>query len=183
VLAGLPVRLAVSPTNVGQSRARNLAAAQARGDVLAFWTTTAWRSGDGCGRWCPTSTIKPLIAGGRVLAARCTGPVASFEARARRSTWAATAARVAADGAVAYLPTCNLIVRRDVLQHVGGFDAAMALGRRRLRLAGASGRLAGLVSPEARHPPSRRAAGAAGPARRLRSSKRTCSAGTRTAAA
>lgn len=128
-LAGLPVRLTASATNVGQSRARNLAAAHARGDLLAFLDNDCVAEP----RWLRAlvpylSDPTFAIVGGRVLAACSSGPVASYESARSPLDMGAHGGEVAADGAVAYLPTCNLIVRRDVLQHVGGFDADMALG-------------------------------------------------------
>ena len=39
-----------------------------------------------------------------------------------------SASAVGPDEAVAYLPTCNFVVRRDVLLAVGGFAADMRLG-------------------------------------------------------
>jgi mycofactocin system glycosyltransferase len=128
-LTGLPIRLLRLEQNVGQSAARNLAAAEAAGDVLAFTDNDCIADRD----W--LRTLVPYfgdpataIVGGRVLAPPPTGPVASFEAVRSPLDMGPMAGRVGPDAAVAYLPTCNFLVRRDVLLAQGGFAAEMRVG-------------------------------------------------------
>lgn len=128
-LAGLPVRLLRQETNIGQSAARNLAAGAARGALLAFIDNDcvadpAWL------RTLVPHIDSPAISivGGRVLAPPPDGPVAAFEAVRSPLDMGACGGEVGHAEAVAYMPTCNLVVRRDVLLTVGGFAAEMRLG-------------------------------------------------------
>ncbi len=129
VLAGLPVRLVRLSDNLGQSSARNLAAAQARGDLLAFVDNDCLAEPQWLRALVPYLDDPAIaIVGGRVVAPPASGTVAAFEAARSPLDMGAYAGEVAANSVVAYLPTCNLIVRREVFQAVGGFDAQMALG-------------------------------------------------------
>ena len=128
-LEGLPIRLIRFERNAGQSAARNLAAAKAQGELLAFidndcvadpaWlrTLVPWLGDPGIS-----------IVGGRVSAPPPTTSIAAFEAVRSPLDMGAVASAVGPDEAVAYLPTCNLVVRRDKLLAAGGFAAEMRLG-------------------------------------------------------
>jgi mycofactocin system glycosyltransferase len=128
-LAGLPIRLIRLDRNIGQSAARNLAAADARGELLAFIDNDciadpAWL------RSLVPYLDDPAVAmvGGRVVAPPPARPVAAFEAVRSPLDMGAIASGVGPDEVVAYLPTCNFVVRRDVLLAASGFDADMRLG-------------------------------------------------------
>ena len=128
-LADLPVRLLNVERNIGQSAARNLAAAEASGDVLAFIdndcvATPTWL------RELVPYLADPTMAmvGGRIVAPPPTGMVAAYEAVCSPLDMGPTEGTVGPDEVVAYLPTCNLLVRRDVLLAEGGFDTEMRLG-------------------------------------------------------
>lgn len=128
-LAGLPVRILRQEHNIGQSAARNLAAAHAGGELLAFidndcvadraWlkslTPCFWDGGIG-------------IVGGRVSAPPVAGRIAAFEAARSPLDMGAVGGPVGPRAAIQYLPTCNLLVRRDLLLAQGGFDSAMRVG-------------------------------------------------------
>ncbi|MDS4021783.1 MAG: mycofactocin biosynthesis glycosyltransferase MftF [Candidatus Competibacter sp.] len=129
VLADLPIRLLRQQRNIGQSAARNLAAVEAQGELLAFIDNDcvaepAW-----------LRTLVPHlddpavgIVGGRVISPTPEGWVAAFEAARSPLDMGAVGGTVGPGETVAYLPTCNLIVRRDLLLAQGGFDADMRLG-------------------------------------------------------
>lgn len=128
-IADLPVQLIRLDRNRGQSAARNIAAAEAQGEVLAFIDNDciadpAW-----------LRTLVPhlddrrvAVVGGRVIAPPPGSPVAAFEAVRSPLDMGAAASAVGPDEAVAYLPTCNLLARRDALLAVGGFATEMRLG-------------------------------------------------------
>jgi mycofactocin system glycosyltransferase len=128
-LTNLPVRLLRQDRNIGQSAARNLAAAQAKGDLLAFIDNDCVAATD----W-----LKALVShfdranvgiiGGRVLAPVPDSPVAAFEAVRSPLDMGPVESQVGPGEWVSYLPTCNLLVRRDLLLRNGGFDPKMRLG-------------------------------------------------------
>ncbi|TVR83231.1 MAG: mycofactocin system glycosyltransferase [Rhodospirillales bacterium] len=128
-LAGLPVRYMRLDHNSGQSAARNLAAAEAEGTLLAF-TDNDCVSSPGWLRdllaWFGDPDV--AVVGGRVIAPAPNGRVAAFEAVRSPLDMGSTTGAVGPAEAIAYLPTCNLIVRRDAFLAVGGFSADMRVG-------------------------------------------------------
>lgn len=128
-LDGLPVRLLRLERNVGQSAARNLAAAEAAGEVLAFIDNDCIAERGWLRALVPYfGDPDTAIVGGRVVATPAIGPVAAFEAVRSPLDMGPVAGRVGPEAAVAYLPTCNFLVRRDVLLAHGGFAAEMRVG-------------------------------------------------------
>ena len=128
-LAGLPVRLLRQERNIGQSAARNLAATQAQGTLLAFIDNDCRADPDWL-RALVAAMSEPDVAivGGRVIAPEPTGPVAAFEAVRSPLDMGPHSGEVGPGQRVAYMPTCNLVVRRDALLEVQGFTAVMLLG-------------------------------------------------------
>ena len=129
LLEDLPVRVIRLDRNVGQSAARNLAAAEATGDLLAFTDNDCTADP----RWLRDlvpwfDTPERAAVGGRVLAPPADGPVARFEAVRSPLDMGAAGGEVGPRESVAYLPTCNLIVRRDALLAAAGFDGDMRVG-------------------------------------------------------
>lgn len=128
-LAGMPVRLVRLEANVGQSAARNIGAAEAEGELLAFTDNDCTAEPGWLRALVPYFTDPAVVlAGGRVVAAAAEGPVAAFEAVRSPLDMGAQGGAVGPDAAVAYLPTCNLLVRRDALLAIGGFSVAMRVG-------------------------------------------------------
>jgi mycofactocin glycosyltransferase len=128
-LAGLPVRLLRQEHNIGQSAARNLAAAEARGELLAFIDNDCVADPAWLRNLVPCLDEPAVgIVGGRVIAPPPAGRVAAFEAVRSPLDMGAVGGPVGPDEVVAYLPTCNLIVRRDLLLVQEGFASDMRLG-------------------------------------------------------
>ncbi len=128
-LRDLPITLLRQERNIGQSAARNLAAAIASGAVLAFIDNDCVAEPD----W--LKTLLPYLAdpsvaivGGRVIAPPTHGAVAAFEMVRSPLDMGAVATEVTPTAAVSYLPTCNLLVRLDALLAQGGFDATLRVG-------------------------------------------------------
>ena len=128
-LDGLLVRSLRLDRNVGPSAARNLAAAEAEGELLAFIdndcvATPGWL------RDLVPYFGDPDIAsvGGRVVALPSAGAVAAFEAVRSPLDMGPVGGAVGPREAVAYVPSCNLVVRRDVLLAHGGFAPEMRVG-------------------------------------------------------
>lgn len=128
-LAGLPIRLIRLDRNLGQSAARNLAATEAEGEVLAFIDNDCIAASDWLATLVP-HLVDPSVAivGGRVIAPPSTGPIAAFEAVRSPLDMGSMAGPVGPDEAVAYLPTCNFLIRRDAFLAVGGFTPELRLG-------------------------------------------------------
>lgn len=128
-LDGLPIRLLRLERNVGQSAARNLAAAEADGELLAF-TDNDCRVDAGWLRELVPYFGDPDIAivGGRVIAPPPSGAVAAFEAVRSPLDMGVAGGPVGPREAVAYLPACNFIARREAFLACGGFAADMRLG-------------------------------------------------------
>jgi mycofactocin system glycosyltransferase len=129
VLSDLPVRLLRQDRNIGQSAARNLAAAEAGGDILAFIDNDCAADKDWLRNLIPYLTEPTVgIVGGRVIAPPPEGRVAAYEAVRSPLDMGVVGGTVGADEAVQYLPTCNVIIRRDVMLALGGFASEMRLG-------------------------------------------------------
>ena len=132
-LTGLPVRLLRLEHNIGQSAARNLAAAEADGALLAFTDNDCVADAGWLRDLVPYFGDPDIaIVGGRVIAPPPTGAVtsavAAFEAVRSPLGMGPAGGPVGPREAVAYLPSCNLVVRRDVFLACGGFAADMRLG-------------------------------------------------------
>lgn len=132
-LAGLPIRLLRLEHNIGQSAARNLAAAEADGALLAFIDNDCVAGPGWLADLVPYFADPDIaIVGGRVIAppptGAATGGVAAFEAVRSPLDMGSAAGPVGPGEAVAYLPTCNLVVRHHALLACGGFAAEMRVG-------------------------------------------------------
>lgn len=128
-LYDLPVRLLRQDHNIGQSAARNLAAKKAQGDLLAFIDNDCVADPG----WLKKLVLyinqpQVAIAGGRVAAPASEGPIGAFEAVRSPLDMGPVAAQVGPQQVVPYLPTCNFMVRRQVLLEQGGFDEQLRLG-------------------------------------------------------
>ena len=128
-LRDLPVRLLRQDRNIGQSAARNLAATAANGEILAFIDNDCVAEPDWLRALLPYLDDPTIaIVGGRVTAPPARGAVAAFEAVRSPLDMGAAETEVTPSAAVSYLPTCNLLVRRDALLAQGGFDATLRVG-------------------------------------------------------
>lgn len=128
-LAGLPVPVVRLDRNLGQSAARNLAAAAATGELLAFIDNDCEAAPDWLRELVPHFGDPQVVAvGGRVMAPAPDGPVAAFEAVRSPLDMGPVAGPVGPAEPVAYLPTCNLVVRRRAWLAAGGFAAEMRVG-------------------------------------------------------
>lgn len=128
-LAGLPVRLIRQEQNSGQSVARNRAATMAQGEVLAFIDNDCVAAPDWLRRLVTAlDELRVALVGGRVLAPPPQGRVAAFEAVRSPLDMGTVSGPVGPDEPIGYMPSCNLVVRRDLLLRINGFDPAMSLG-------------------------------------------------------
>lgn len=128
-LAGLPVQVVRFEQNRGQSAARNHAAALARGEVVALIDNDCVAD-PGWLAALVAALDEPRVAivGGRVMAPPPAGPVAAFEAVRSPLDMGPASGAVGPGEAIGYMPSCNLVVRRELMLRLGGFDPAMTLG-------------------------------------------------------
>jgi mycofactocin system glycosyltransferase len=106
-----------------------LAAAEAQGELLAFIDNDCVADPAWLRNLIPYLEETGVgIVGGRVLAPPPTGRVAAFEAVRSPLDMGAVGGPVGPDEIIVYLPTCNLLVRRDLLLVQGGFASDMRLG-------------------------------------------------------
>lgn len=128
-LTDLPARLLRQEHNIGQSAARNQAAALARGELLAFIDNDCLAEPGWLRAVVPYFTDPAVgIVGGRVTAPPGETRTAAFEAVRSPLDMGAVGGPVGPNEAVAYLPTCNLLARRELLSRQRGFAAELRLG-------------------------------------------------------
>ncbi len=128
-LEGLAVPVVRLDRNLGQSAARNLAANAVSGELLAFIDNDCEAAPDWLRALVPYFGDPQVVAvGGRVVAPAPDGPVAAFEAARSPLDKGPVEGPVGPAEPVAYLPTCNLVVRRRAWLAVGGFRAEMRVG-------------------------------------------------------
>ena len=129
VLNGLPVKLLRAEVNIGQSAARNLAAAVAQGELLAFIDNDCEAEPNWLCALIPHMDDPAIgIVGGRVISPPPSGQVAVFKSIRSPLDMGDDEAEVDLGGTVPFLPACNLIIRRDVFSWLKGFDSKMLLG-------------------------------------------------------
>jgi mycofactocin system glycosyltransferase len=128
-LDDLPVRLLRQDHNIGQSAARNRAAKEAQGELLAFIDNDCIADPAWLKKLVPyINQPQVAIAGGRVIAPVSEGTIGAFEALRSPLDMGSVAAEVGPQQVVPYLPTCNFMVRRHVLLEQDGFDEQLRLG-------------------------------------------------------
>ncbi|WP_049941942.1 mycofactocin biosynthesis glycosyltransferase MftF [Haloterrigena turkmenica] len=110
----VPVGSAANPLGIGASRNRGVDAASH--DIIAFTDADCRPRPDWLSALVPALAAHDVV-GGRVRP-RGDGPVDAYEGQNSSLDMGAYAARVDPDGATPYLPTANLLARREVLERV-----------------------------------------------------------------
>lgn len=128
-LSKFPVKAILMSEHVGQSACRNTAVRVAKGEIVAFTDSDCVVDP----HW--LADLVPLFADPRVGAVG--GMVAPLSRASRLQRYEEVRSplyqgreqrEVHADSSLSYLPTCNLLVRKRVLEEAKGFDESMELG-------------------------------------------------------
>jgi mycofactocin system glycosyltransferase len=128
-LAGLPVRLVRNEASAGPSAARNRGAALAGGAIVAF-TDNDCEVSPGWLRALVPYLDDPGVGfvGGRVVGPPEGGAIMAFEAVRSSLDMGPGPGEVGIGEAIPYMPSCNLLARRELLARLGGFAADMPIG-------------------------------------------------------
>jgi mycofactocin system glycosyltransferase len=129
VIGRYPVRLLAYPENRGQSAARNLGVAAARGEIIAFIDSDCVAEPHWLSELTPYfQDPRVALVGGYVAAYYRETWLDRYEAAASPLNMGEHLAIGEAQDLDFYVPTCNLLVRRDAYQEVGGLDEALRFG-------------------------------------------------------
>lgn len=122
-------RLIIQPYNRGQSAARNTGAGVARGEIIAFLDSDCMASP----RW--LRDLVPYFQDPRV--ALVGGFVDSYYRKKRMDRYEQVCSALnmgpqsamgRGENCVFYVPTCNMLVRKDIYAQAGGLDANLRVG-------------------------------------------------------
>ncbi len=113
----------------GPAAARNVGAANARGEILAFIDSDCTASAEWLGELIPLfSDSKTAAVGGMVDGMCTTSAVDRYEAVMSSLSLGSRERSGSGGDDTFYLPSCNMLVRRTTFLSVGGFDDAMHVG-------------------------------------------------------
>lgn len=128
ILATLPIKAVLNPVHSGAAKCRNLGWQAARGELIAF-TDSDCRADPGWLKELVDEMAEPDIAavGGLVKSPGTGSRIDRYEACRSPLYSGGVEKEVKSESTISYLPTCNLIVRRSVLEHLGGFDVSFPL--------------------------------------------------------
>lgn len=125
--AGCPV--ISTETNRGQSWARNRAAEEAKGDILAFIDADCVAQPDWLAQLVPIfSWERAGAVGGRVESCYHDTAIDRYESAFSSLQLGKNAIVEGAGPGTFYVPTCNMLVRRAVYQELGGLREEMRVG-------------------------------------------------------
>ena len=128
-LAGLPARLVRHERSRGPSAARNAGAALAAGELVAFTDNDCVVRPDWLRALVPYLGDPAVgFAGGRVVGPPEGGPIMAFEAVRSSLDMGPNSGEVGVGQSIPYMPSCNLIARRVLLERLGGFAEDMPIG-------------------------------------------------------
>lgn len=125
----LPVRVIRNPERKGPGAARNIGAAQAEGDILAFIDGDCVADRSWLADLLPAFEDETVVAvGGGLISAQERTWIQRYEGVSHPSQRGRAAAEVRPGAANDFLPGCNILVRRRAFQQIGGFDTTHHLG-------------------------------------------------------
>jgi mycofactocin system glycosyltransferase len=141
----LPVRVLRADTHLGPAACRNLGAAAAQGEILAFIDGDCLADPDWLADLVSAFEDHAVVAvGGGVVSAAKHTLVQLYEEVRHPSQRGRSATEIRPGGSNDFLPGCNMLVRRTAFLSIGGFEESMHLGEDvdlTWRLAGSAGRI------------------------------------------
>jgi mycofactocin glycosyltransferase len=129
IASSFPCKLVSLDESHGQSYCRNLGARQAQGDIIAFLDSDCVASST----WLKELTTyfqweQMGIVGGRVDGFYDQSPLDRYEKTFSSLAMGKYFIHAKNDKTQAYVPTCNLLVRKNIFREVGGIKDDMAVG-------------------------------------------------------
>ncbi len=122
------VRLHRLPRHSGISEGRNQGLLRSRGEIVAYTDSDCVVSPGWLRRLVPLLEPRVAAIGGGVTGLHAENALQRYEAAYSPLHMGDRPARVGRDCPVPYLPTCNLLVRREAALAVGGFAPALRVG-------------------------------------------------------
>ena len=129
IVSHYPVNMIRNKENRQAPYSRNLGAARARGDILAFIDSDCLADRTWLRELVPAFKDPTIAAvGGRVESYFHTRALDRYEQVRSSLKMGLWPKRSASNNPFFYVPSCNLLVRRDVFLQAGGFDESLVVG-------------------------------------------------------
>jgi mycofactocin system glycosyltransferase len=129
VVSRYPIKMITNRKNRQAPYCRNLGAASARGDILAFIDSDCLADRNWLRELVPAfKDLKIAAVGGIVESYYDTRPLDRYELVRSSLKMGLWPRRSASNNPFFYVPSCNLLARRNVFLKTGGFDESLVVG-------------------------------------------------------